>query len=148
MGYSLCAGVAATLAQPAPARAIVVAGDGGIQMTLCEMATFSQHKREGDSLLVVVFDNSMLGRVAFGFVGSKGCELEGPDLVALAKAYGGAGLRIGGGEEPLQDDEVAVAVAAAMASTGLFLMHVVIDPTLKADMAKFKDGSIALMESG
>ena len=88
MGYSLCAGVAATLARPSPARTVVVAGDGGIQMTLVEMSTFMQHKRPGDALVVIVFDNSMLGRVAFGFVGSKGCELEGPDFVALAKAYG------------------------------------------------------------
>mmetsp|Transcript_95882 Transcript_95882/g.273387 ORF Transcript_95882/g.273387 Transcript_95882/m.273387 type:complete len:118 (+) Transcript_95882:198-551(+) len=117
-------------------------------MTLVEMSTFMQHKRPGDALVVIVFDNSMLGRVAFGFVGSKGCELEGPDFVALAKAYGGDGVRVGDGKGPLEDGEVARGVATAMAATGLFVLHVMIDPELKADMAKFTDESIALMESG
>jgi thiamine pyrophosphate-dependent acetolactate synthase large subunit-like protein len=34
MGYALNAGIAAILARPAPAGAVVLAGDGGFQMTL------------------------------------------------------------------------------------------------------------------
>ena len=48
----------------------------------------------------------------------------------------------------MKDGEVAAGVAWAMAATGLFVLHVIIDPELKADMAKFHDESIALMESG
>ena len=48
----------------------------------------------------------------------------------------------------MEDGEVARGVATAMAATGLFVLHVMIDPELKADMAKFTDESIALMESG
>ena len=72
---------------------------------------------------------------------SQGCELAGPDFVALARAYGGSGVRIGGGEGVLKDGEVTETVAAAMGSTGLFVIHAIIDPDLKADMAKFIDGS-------
>ena len=48
----------------------------------------------------------------------------------------------------MKNAEVAACVATAMAATGLFILHVFIDPELKADMAKFTDESIALMESG
>jgi thiamine pyrophosphate-dependent acetolactate synthase large subunit-like protein len=34
MGYALNAGIASILASPAPAGAVVLAGDGGFQMTL------------------------------------------------------------------------------------------------------------------
>lgn len=34
MGYALNAGIAAILARPEPAGAVVLAGDGGFQMTL------------------------------------------------------------------------------------------------------------------
>jgi|Transcript_95881 hypothetical protein len=61
---------------------------------------------------------------------------------------GGDGVRVGDGKGPLEDGEVARGVATAMAATGLFVLHVMIDPELKADMAKFTDESIALMESG
>lgn len=59
-------------------------------------------------------------------------------------------MRLGGGEEPLKDGEVAEAVNRAMMAKAqpLFVVHVLIDPELKADMAKFTDESIALMESG
>ena len=66
MGYGLCAGIAALQTLPAPQRAVVVVGDGGFQMTLQELATFKQHCRPGQRLLVIVFDNALLGRVLCG----------------------------------------------------------------------------------
>ena len=93
MGYALCAGIAAILAKPAPAGAVVLAGDGAFQMTMQELATFQQHKRPGDNLLCVVFDNGLMGRVAFGFDNALGCELTGWDYVAMAKSCGGDGAR-------------------------------------------------------
>ena len=66
MGYGLCAGIAALQTLPAPQRAVVVVGDGGFQMTLQELATFKQHRRPGQRLLVIVFDNALLGRVLCG----------------------------------------------------------------------------------
>ncbi|KAL3938123.1 MAG: hypothetical protein SGARI_001870 [Bacillariaceae sp.] len=143
MGYSLCAGVASIMCRPNPAAAIVLAGDGGIQMTLQELATFQQHRREGDRLIVFVSDNSILGRVAFGFDNARGCEFESPDYVALAKAYGGDGIRL---EDTAKAAEV---VQLAFQAEGLFIVHVLVDSHVKADMANFTDNSMkSIMNSG
>ena len=142
MGYALNAGIAAVLARPAPAGAIVLAGDGGFQMSLQELATFQQMRRPGDKLLCVVFDNQFLGRVAFGFDNAKGCEMIGPDYVALSKAYGGDGIRLD------KTTNAEKAIESAMCAEGLFIVHVCVDPKVKADMASFKDNSLAVMNSG
>lgn len=142
MGYGLCAGIAAILARPSPAGAVVLAGDGGFQMSLQELATFQQCKRPGDKLICFVFDNQILGRVAFGFDNAAGCEFEGPDYVKLAKAYGGEGMRL---DDTNKAGEV---VGKALAAEGLFIVHVWVDPMVKADMASFKDNSLQVMNSG
>jgi thiamine pyrophosphate-dependent acetolactate synthase large subunit-like protein len=142
MGYALNAAVAAILSRPEPASAVVLAGDGGFQMSLQELATFQQHKRPGDKLLCIVFDNEMMGRVAFGFDNAGGCEMTGPDYVQLAKSYGGDGVRLSSTED------AQFAVKTAMASEGLYLIHVLVDPFVKADMASFKDNSLEVMNSG
>ena len=142
MGYSLCAGIASILARPEPAAAVVLAGDGGFQMTLQELATFQQMKREGDSLLVIVFDNEKLGRDAFGFGNALGCEIQGPDFVALSRAYGGDGCRLD------RSEHAESIVRQALTKSGLYLIHVVVDPEVKADMAAFHDNSLVVMQSG
>lgn len=142
MGYALNAGVAAILAKPEPAGALVLAGDGGFQMTLQELATFQQMKRPGDKLLCIVFDNQLLGRVIFGFDSAAGCDMIGPDYVALSKAYGGDGVRL---DDPSQIEEV---LKHGLSAEGLFVIHVILDPELKADMASFKDKALAVMNSG
>lgn len=142
MGYALNAAIAGIMSQPAPAGAVVLAGDGGFQMSLQELATFQQMKRPGDKLLCIVFDNQVLGRVVFGFENAAGCEMIGPDYVALAKAYGGDGIRL--------DDcaKAAGVMKQALAAGGLFLVHVIVDPEVKADMATFKDNALKVMTSG
>lgn len=142
MGYALNAGIAGVFARPEPAGAVVLAGDGGFQMTLNELSTFQQLKRPGDKLLCIVLDNDVLGRVAFGFDSAEGCDIIGPDYVALAKAYGGDGIRL---DKSCDADKV---VRMALEKEGLFLIHVLVDPKLKADMATFSDKSISLMNSG
>ena len=142
MGYALCAGIAAIAASAQPAGAIVLAGDGGFQMSLQELATFQQIKRPGDKLICFVFDNQVLGRVAFGFDNAAGCEFEGPDYVALAKAYGGDGMLL------KETSDAAEVVAKALAADGLFVVHVWVDPEVKADMAAFHDNSLQVMNSG
>lgn len=89
-----------------------------------------------------MLDNDVLGRVAFGFDSAEGCNIIGPDYVALAKAYGGDGIRL---DKSSDADKV---VRMALSTEGLFLIHVIVDPKLKADMATFSDSSIALMNSG
>lgn len=142
MGYALNAAVAAVLAKPEPSGAVVLAGDGGFQMSLQELATFQQMKRPGDKLLCIIFDNELLGRVIFGFDNAGGCSLKGPDYVELAKAYGGDGVRLDNAADARS------AVKQGMEAEGLFVIHVIVDPEVKADMATFKDKSLAVMNSG
>lgn len=142
MGYALNAGVAGILARDDPAGAVVLTGDGGFQMTLQELATFQQMKRPGDKLLVIVFDNQLLGRVIFGFENAGGCELLGPDYVALARAYGGDGILLD------SDDRAEAVVKEALEKEGLYLIHVAVNPSLKADMASFKDTTLEVINSG
>lgn len=144
MGYALNAAVAAILARPSPAGATVLAGDSGFQMSLQELATFQQMRRPGDKLLCIIFDNQVMGRVAFGFDNAFGCNVAGPDYVALGKAFGGDGAVL--------DDSCSApeAVKKAMEADGLFILHVVVDPEVKADMATFKDkdNALAVVNSG
>jgi thiamine pyrophosphate-dependent acetolactate synthase large subunit-like protein len=146
MGYSLCAGFVASLVRGDTGRAVVVAGDGGIQMTIGELGTVCQqyaHSETEHKLLLIILDNEKLGRVAFGFAGAQGCELgPSPDFVALAKAYGGDGTTL------RHRAQLESAMAYAFSSTGLFVLHVLTDPTVKADMTNFKDNSIKMMNSG
>jgi thiamine pyrophosphate-dependent acetolactate synthase large subunit-like protein len=141
MGYALCAGIASCLAKPnEPSTSIVLVGDGGFQMTLNELATFQQCKHPGDRLIVLVFDNELLGRVRFGFADARGCELHGPNFAALAVVYGGQGYRV---TSPSKARDLV-----QNASLGLTILHIPIDPNTKADMAAFKDGAITMMNSG
>lgn len=142
MGYALNASIAGILSKPEPAGSVCLVGDGGFQMSLQELATFQQMKRPGDKLLCIVFDNQVLGRVAFGFEGAGGCEIIGPDYVALVKAYGGDGVRL-----DRSADAVKV-VKGALAAEGLYLIHVIVDPEVRADMAKFNDNALKVMNSG
>eukprot|EP00929_Paragymnodinium_shiwhaense_P105127 TRINITY_DN7004_c0_g2_i1.p1 TRINITY_DN7004_c0_g2~~TRINITY_DN7004_c0_g2_i1.p1 ORF type:complete len:587 (-),score=131.79 TRINITY_DN7004_c0_g2_i1:523-2283(-) len=147
MGYGLCAGLAACLENPTKGRSVVVVGDGGFQMTCNELGTLRQQFARAPysdcSLVVILFDNEELGRVLFGFEGPLGCELgPSPDFVAMAKAYGGDGAKVKAPED-MQD-----AMNKAFVSKGLFLVHVLVDPTVKADMCNIKDNSIEMMASG
>ena len=53
------------------------------------------------------------GRVIFGFQGAAGCEIDGPDCVALSKAYGGDGVRVE------KAGELPAAIDAALAQYGV-----------------------------
>merc|ERR1711971_1499357 len=98
MGYSLCAGIVSCLMREDKGRAVVVAGDGAIQMTINELGLVKQlfaNSSVAYKMLVIVFDNEVLGRVKFGFEGALGCELgPSPDFVAIAKGYGGDGVKL------------------------------------------------------
>ena len=96
MGYGFPAAIGAQLA--CPDRAVwAVVGDGGFQMTLCELATAAILKLP---LKVLIINNHYLGMVRqwqelFFDNRYSGVDLEGnPDFVQLAGAYGIKGLRI------------------------------------------------------
>jgi acetolactate synthase-1/2/3 large subunit len=95
MGYGLPAGIAARIAHPE--RVVVTfAGDGDLQMTVQELGTARQ---AGVCPIVLVLNNGSYGtirmhqerhypgRVTF-------TDLENPDFVALAHAYGLPGVRV------------------------------------------------------
>ncbi|KAL9188541.1 hypothetical protein ACHAXT_006919 [Thalassiosira profunda] len=94
MGYSVNAGLAAALSAKKDGddnrRTLVVAGDGGIQMSLNELATLKDHGAK--SVLVVVVVNRRLGRVQNETWGPRvradGCHIGSPDYVKLFEAYG------------------------------------------------------------
>ena len=76
---------------------ITVVGDGGFQMTLCELSTAAINKLP---VKILVIDNKYLGMVRQWqemFLDSRysGIDLEGnPDFVKLAEAYGVKGFHI------------------------------------------------------
>eukprot|EP00929_Paragymnodinium_shiwhaense_P105133 TRINITY_DN7004_c0_g3_i1.p1 TRINITY_DN7004_c0_g3~~TRINITY_DN7004_c0_g3_i1.p1 ORF type:complete len:560 (-),score=120.37 TRINITY_DN7004_c0_g3_i1:493-2172(-) len=147
MGYGLCAGIASILELKAKTRSVVVVGDGGFQMTCNELGTlrqqFAKAAHKDNSLLVIVFDNEVLGRVQFGFDNALGCELgPSPEFVTMSKAYGGDGAFL---KDPSELDSV---LDKAFASKGLFIVHVLVDPAIKAEMSSIKDNSIVMMASG
>jgi len=106
MGYSVCAAIAAHCLAP-DAQKVAIAGDGGFQMSLQELATLQDHKV--NKLLVIVMLNGRLGRVqneSWGAEAAEGCGIGCPDLVKLAAAYGAPGT--------LVDSDSPEAIAAAV----------------------------------
>jgi acetolactate synthase-1/2/3 large subunit len=95
MGFALPAAIGAKLARP-EAEVWVVAGDGGFQMTQCELATVRQ---ENLDLNIAVINNGYLGMVRqwqefFYDKRYAATPLLNPDFVALAAAYGIEGHRV------------------------------------------------------
>src|SRR5262245_23182493 len=95
MGFALPAAIGAKFARP-HAEVWVVAGDGGFQMTQCELATLRQ---EALDVKVAVINNGYLGMVRqwqefFYDRRYAATPLLSPDFVALAQAYGIAGHRV------------------------------------------------------
>ncbi len=109
MGFSLPAAMGAAIADPE--RTIwVVVGDGGFQMTACELATIAQ---EGlTNLKVAVVNNGYLGMVRQWqqlFEGRRysGTPLTGPDFAKLAEAHGLRGMTV----DRVEDAPSAIAAA-------------------------------------
>jgi len=96
MGYGFPAAIGAQFACPEKAVWTVV-GDGGFQMTLCELATASLHKLP---VKILIINNAYLGMIRqwqelFYDNRLSGADLEGnPDFVKLGQAYGVKGFRI------------------------------------------------------
>ncbi len=90
MGFGFPAAIGAAFARP-DRTVISISGDGGFQMTLCELATAAIHKLP---IKIVVLNNHYLGMVRqwqelFFDDRKSGVDLEGnPDFVKLAAAYG------------------------------------------------------------
>ncbi len=89
MGFALPAAIGAKMGRP-DAEVWVVVGDGGFQMTMCELATLVQ---EDLDIKVAVINNGYLGMVRqwqefFYQKRYAATPISGPDLAKLAGAFG------------------------------------------------------------
>ncbi len=145
MGFGFPAAIGAKMARPNE-EVWAVVGDGGFQMTLCELSTAAVH---GVAAKVLVINNNFLGMVRqwqelFFENRLSGVDLEGnPDFVKLAEAYGVKGIRIrrpGDVDRKLQEardhDGPVVVVAEVVKEDNVFpmipagapLSHMIIEP--------------------
>ncbi|HSI03307.1 MAG TPA: biosynthetic-type acetolactate synthase large subunit [Myxococcota bacterium] len=95
MGFALPAAIGARFGKP-DAEIWVVAGDGGFQMTACELATCAQ---EGIKVNIAIINNGYLGMVRqwqefFYKRRYAATPITSPDFVKLAEAHGLTGLRV------------------------------------------------------
>jgi len=89
MGFALPAAIGAKMARP-DAEVWVVVGDGGFQMTMCELATIVQEKL---NLKIAIINNGYLGMVRqwqefFYDKRYVATPLVAPDFAALANSFG------------------------------------------------------------
>ena len=129
MGFALPAAIGAAIARP-DCRVVAVAGDGGVQMTIEELAVAVTERLP---IAIVVVNNGCLGmvrqmqdesfggrRCAVDFPRVNGATV--PDFVKLARAYGAAGVRV---TDPAKLDSV---IARAMRARRPTLVEVVVEP--------------------
>ena len=122
MGFALPAAMGVKMGLP-DAPVWVVAGDGGIQMNIQELATLRQ---EGIAVKVAIMNNGYLGMVRqwqqFFHAGNYSeTPITGPDYVQLASAYGLTGICV------TRREDVAAAVHQAMEKEGTVIIDFVIE---------------------
>jgi acetolactate synthase-1/2/3 large subunit len=123
MGYGVPAAVAAKAVSPGR-TVICFAGDGDFLMSGQELATAVQHDLP---ILVVVVNNGMYGTIRMHqerhYPGRVvGTDLVNPDFAAYARAFGGHG------ETVTETSEFTGALDRALASGGVALIELRIDP--------------------
>ncbi len=122
MGFALPAAMGVKMGMP-DAPVWVVAGDGGIQMNIQELATLRQ---EGVAVKVAIMNNGYLGMVRqwqqfFHSRNYSETPMTGPDYTLLAAAYGLTGIRV------TRRDEVESAIQRAMETEGTVIIDFVIE---------------------
>jgi len=99
LGFAYPTALGAKVARP-DRPVLALCGDGGFLYNAQELATAVQY---GIHVVVVVFNDESYGNVARdmdeSFGGSYGAELENPEFVKLAEAYGVRGSRVTTAEE-------------------------------------------------
>jgi acetolactate synthase-1/2/3 large subunit len=117
MGFALPAAIGARFACPND-EIWVIAGDGGFQMTACELSTAAQ---EGVKVNIAIINNGYLGMVRQWqqfFYGGRyaATPMRSPDFVKLAEAHGLTAMRV------TRRGEVESTVRAAQATPGTVLI--------------------------
>ena len=123
MGFELPAAMGAKIGRPDD-TVWCVAGDGGFQMTLQELATIVQ---ERVAVKIAIINNGYLGMVRqwqelFYKRRYVATPLSSPDFVKIAEAYGIPGLRV------KHKEEIVPAIKKAMASEGPYLIDFMVEP--------------------
>jgi acetolactate synthase-1/2/3 large subunit len=123
MGFELPGAIGAKVGCP-DETVWCIAGDGGFQMTIQELATIAQEKIDVN---IAIINNGHLGMVRQWqelFYGRNyvGTVLSGPDYVKIAEAYGIPGIRV------TDKRDVPAAIEKAMAHKGAFLIDFVVEP--------------------
>ncbi|MBX7266823.1 thiamine pyrophosphate-binding protein [Micromonospora sp. Llam7] len=118
MGFGVPAGVAAALRTGRPV--VVLVGDGGFLMTGSELATAVSRRLP---LIVVIANNGSYGTIRAhqerAYPGRViATDLDNPDFVALARAYGALGLAVG------TEQDVEPCLARALAHGGPVVVDV------------------------
>jgi len=122
MGYGVPAGIAAAITTGR--TVFTITGDGDFLMNGQELATAVQH---GAKTIIVLLNNSMYGTIRMHQEREfprnvSGSSLQNPDFVALAQAYGYAGVRVA------RTAEFEPALQAALARTQGTLIEIMLDP--------------------
>ncbi len=124
MGFGLPAAIGAKLGRPRD-EVWVVAGDGGFQMTMSELATARQERLD---IKIAVINNGYLGMVRqwqelFFERRYSATPMSGPDLCRLAASYDIPAARV------TRRDQVEAAVGRARKHTGgPYLLELVVEP--------------------
>ena len=118
MGFALPAAIGAKVARP-EAEVWVVVGDGGFQMTLCELATIVQEKLKVN---IAIINNGFLGMVRqwqefFYERNYAATPLLNPDFAKLGEAYGIRSMTV------TERSQVVPAVRAAREHDGPVLIN-------------------------
>lgn len=117
MGFALPASIGAQVGRP-DCAVWVVAGDGGLQMTIQELATIAQERLP---IKIALLNNGYLGMVRqwqelFYERNYCGTPLLGPDFAKLAEAYGLVGITV------CEKEQVGPALERAMQIEGPVLI--------------------------
>jgi len=139
MGYGVPAGIGASILTGR--TVLTIAGDGDFLMNGQELATAMQF---GGKTVIVLLNNGMLGTIRMHQEREyphheSGSGLRNPDFVALAQAYGYAGVHIE------QTDQFEPALKAALALDRGTLIEVRLDPeviTTRATMTAIREAAI------
>src|SRR5437667_6348167 len=122
LGFALPAAMGVEMGIP-DATVWAVAGDGGIQMNIQELATL---KQEGITVKVAIMNNGYLGMVRqwqhfFHNGNYSETPITGPDYVKLAEAYALTGMQV------TKREDVEEAVRKAMETEGTVIIDFVIE---------------------
>jgi len=122
MGFALPAAMGAKMGVP-DREVIAIAGDGGFQMTLQELGTIMQNDI---SVKIIVLNNHFLGMVRqwqelffdkrYSFT-----DIESPDFVKLASAYGVKGVQV------TDRDKLEEGLTQMLESKESFLLEVIVE---------------------